>query len=222
MWRMFANIYLYLPHILSNWVTRHVVEFDKFRFRPEFICNAVWSMFAYIYLYLPLFYQMVSIGEKRHVVEPDKLRWFKRHVVVYDQISARIQFVCCVRNVCKYLLIFTHYFLKWCQTRFCWVWWIQISARNHLQCCMWRMFANIYLYFPLILSNGVTRHVVEFGKLRFRQEFICNAVWGMFANIYLFLPLILSNEYDKLRFQPEIICNAVFEQCLQISIYFYH
>ena len=38
------------------------------------------------------------------------------------------------------------------------------------------MFANIYLYLPLILSNGVTRHVVEYDKLRFQSEIICNDI----------------------------------------------
>ena len=90
------------------------------------------------------------------------------------------------------------------------------------------MFANIYLYLPLIFSNGVTRHVVEYDKLRFLPEIICNAVWRMFPNIYLFLPQIFSNgvtrhvvEYDKLWFLPEIICNAVCGECFQISIYIY-
>ena len=89
-----------------------------------------------------------------------------------------------------------------------------------------RMFANIYLYLPLISSNGVTRQVVEYDKLQFLLETICNAVWRMFANIYLFLPLTLSNgvtrevvEYDEFRFQREIICNVLCEECLQISIY---
>ena len=90
------------------------------------------------------------------------------------------------------------------------------------------MFANIYSCLPLIFSNGVTRHVVEYDKLQFLLETICNAVWRMFANIYLFLPLTLSNgvtgeviQYDEFRFQREIICNVVCEECFQISIYTY-
>ena len=93
---------------------------------------------------------------------------------------------------------------------------------------MWRCFANIYLYLPLIFSNGFTRLVVEYDKLLFQPEFICNAVWRMFPNIYLFLPLNLSNgvkrdvvEYDDFRFQREIICNVLCEACFQISIYIY-
>ena len=38
------------------------------------------------------------------------------------------------------------------------------------------MFANIYVFSPLIFSNGVTRHLVEYDKLRFQPVIICNAV----------------------------------------------
>ena len=38
------------------------------------------------------------------------------------------------------------------------------------------MFVNIYLYLPLIFSNGVSRHVVEYDELRFQREIICNVV----------------------------------------------
>ena len=38
------------------------------------------------------------------------------------------------------------------------------------------MFANIYLYLPLIFLNGVSRHVVEYDKLLFQREIICNVV----------------------------------------------
>ena len=91
------------------------------------------------------------------------------------------------------------------------------------------MFANIYLYLPLIFSIGVTRHVVEYDNLRFQPEIICNAVCEECLQISIYIyPIIFSNgvkrhvvEYDKLRFQPEIICNDVCEECLQISIYIY-
>ena len=79
------------------------------------------------------------------------------------------------------------------------------------------MFPNIYLFLTQIFSNGVTRLVVEYDKLRFLPEIICNAVCEECLQIsILYLPLIFSYvvsklvvEYDKLRFQPEIICNAV-------------
>ena len=58
---MFANIYLYLPLIFSNGVRRHVVVYDKFRFQPEIICNAVCEECLQISIYIyPLFSQMVS------------------------------------------------------------------------------------------------------------------------------------------------------------------
>ena len=58
---MFANIYLYLPLIFSNGVTRHVVVYDKLRFQPEIICNAVCEECLQISIYIyPLFSQMVS------------------------------------------------------------------------------------------------------------------------------------------------------------------
>ena len=51
---MFAIIYLFLPVILSN-------EYDKLRFQPEIICNAVCEQCLQISLYIyPLFSQMVS------------------------------------------------------------------------------------------------------------------------------------------------------------------
>ena len=103
---MFANIYLYLPLIFSNGVKRHVVEYDKLRFQPEIICNAVCeeclqicqmvtrhvlsminSDFSQKYfnaceecLQISLIF---SIGEKRHVVEYDKLR-FQPEIICND------------------------------------------------------------------------------------------------------------------------------------------
>ena len=104
----FANMYLYLPLILSNGVKRHVVEYDELRFQPEFICNAVWRMFANIYLYLPLFSQMVSNDMLLSMINSD--------------FSQKSFVMLCTKNVCKYLFIFTHYFIKWCHTTCCWVW----------------------------------------------------------------------------------------------------
>ena len=39
------------------------------------------------------------------------------------------------------------------------------------------MFANIYLFLPLTLSNGVKRVVVEYDEFRFQPEIIRNAVY---------------------------------------------
>ena len=102
---MFANIYLYLPLIFSNGVKRHVVEYDKLRFQPEIICNAVCEECLQISIYI---YPLFSIGEKRHVVEYDKLRFQQKSFVMLY-----------VKNVCKYLFIFTPYFLKWCHATCC-------------------------------------------------------------------------------------------------------
>ena len=49
---MFANIYLFLPLIFSNGVMRHVVEYDKLRFQPEIICNAVYDECLQISIYI--------------------------------------------------------------------------------------------------------------------------------------------------------------------------
>ena len=92
---------------------------------------------------------------------------------------------------------------------------------------MWRMFAIISLYLPLIFSNGVRRHPVVYDKFRFQPEIICNVVCEECLQISIYIyPLfsqLVKNDilltYDKLRFQPEMICNAVCEECLQISTY---
>ena len=79
------------------------------------------------------------------------------------------------------------------------------------------MFAKMYLFLPLIFSNGVKRHVVDYDKLRFQPEIICNTVCEeCFQQMYIFLPLIISNcvkrdvvVYDQRGFQPEIICIVI-------------
>ena len=114
----FAKLYLYLPLIFSNCVKRHIVEYDELRFQPEFIGNAVWRMFTNIYFFLPL---PLSNGVKRDVVEYDEFR-FQREIICNAY----------VKMFCKIVFIFTAAFLKWCQTRCCWVRWIQISAINYL------------------------------------------------------------------------------------------
>ena len=49
---MFVNIHLYLTLIFSNGVTRHVVEYDKLRFQPVIICNAVCEECLHISVYI--------------------------------------------------------------------------------------------------------------------------------------------------------------------------
>ena len=57
---MLANIFLYLPIVLPNGVTRHAVGYDELRFQPEIICNAACEEYLQISTYIyPVFSQMV-------------------------------------------------------------------------------------------------------------------------------------------------------------------
>ena len=97
---MFAIISLYLRLIFSNGVSRHVVEYDKLRFLPEMISNAVCEECLQISFYIyPLFSQMVSQNMLLSMINS----YFseKSFVMLY------------VKNVCKYLFIFTPYFRNW-------------------------------------------------------------------------------------------------------------
>ena len=103
---MFANIYLYLPLIFSNGVTRHVVEYDKLRFLPEIICNAVCEECLQISIYIyPLFSQLVKNDMLLSVITSDFS--LKSFVMLY------------VKNVSKYLFIFAPVFLKWSHATCC-------------------------------------------------------------------------------------------------------
>ena len=96
------DVYIFTP-IFLNGVKRHV-EYDKLRFQPKIICNAVCEdYFAKMYLFLPLFYEN---GVMRHVVEHDKLR-FQQEIICNA--------LCEVVFLQKCILIFTPIFLKWCQ-----------------------------------------------------------------------------------------------------------
>ena len=90
------------------------------------------------------------------------------------------------------------------------------------------MFANIYLYLPLILSNGVTRHVVECDKLRFLPEIICNVVCEQCLQISIYIYPLFSQmvSHDMLlsMINPEFSQKSFVMQCeesLQVTIYFY-
>ena len=103
---MFANIYLYLPLIFAIGEKRHIVEYDKLRFQPETICNAVCEECLQISTYIyHLFSQMVSGDMLLCMINSDFSQ--KSFVMLY------------VKNFCKYLFIFTHNSLKWFQTTFC-------------------------------------------------------------------------------------------------------
>ena len=103
---MFANIYLYLPLFSQLVQNEHVVEYDKLRFQPEIICNAVCEECLQISIYIyPLFSQMESRDMLLSKINSDFCQ--KLFVMLY------------VKNVCKYLFIFTPYFLKWCLKTCC-------------------------------------------------------------------------------------------------------
>ena len=79
---------------------RHVVEYDKLRFQPEIICNAVCEECLQISIYIyPLFSQLVSNDMLLSMINSDFSQ--KSFVMLY------------VKNVCKYLFIFTPYFRNW-------------------------------------------------------------------------------------------------------------
>ena len=97
---MFTNISLFLPLIFSNDVTRHVVEYDKLRFQPVIICSAVCEECLHICVYVyPLFSQLVKTDMLLSMINSDFSQ--KSFVMLY------------VKNVCKYLFIFTPYFPNW-------------------------------------------------------------------------------------------------------------
>ena len=92
-------LFIFTP-IFSNGVTRHVVEYDKLRFPPEIICNAVCEECLQISINIyPLFSQMLSQNMLLSMINSDFS--LKSFVILY------------VKNVCKYLFIFTPYFLNW-------------------------------------------------------------------------------------------------------------
>ena len=75
-------------------------------FSREIICNAVCEECLQISIYIyPLFSQMVSNDMLLSMINSDFSQ--KSFVMLY------------VKNVCKYLFIFTPYFLNWCQTTCC-------------------------------------------------------------------------------------------------------
>ena len=137
---MFVNIYLYLPHIFSNGGMRHVVEYDKLRFQPEIICNVVCEECLQISIYIyPLFSQMVSrdmllsminsdFSQKSFVMLCEECLQISIYFyplfsqrVSHDMLLSMINSDFCqksfvmvsVKNVCKYLFIFTPYSRNW-------------------------------------------------------------------------------------------------------------
>ena len=90
------------------------------------------------------------------------------------------------------------------------------------------MFANIYLYLPLTLSNGEKRHVVKYDKLRFQPVIICNTVCEQCLQISIYIsPLfsqILLHDMLLSTMNSDFSQNSLVmlcEECLQIYIYIY-
>ena len=97
------SIYIY-PLIFSNGVTQNVVECDNLRVQTEIICNDVCEEYLQISIHIyPLVSQMVSRDMLLNMINSD--------------FSQKSFVMLSVKNVCKYLFIFTPYFLKWCLTR---------------------------------------------------------------------------------------------------------
>ena len=125
---------------------RHVVEYDKLRFQPEIICNAVCGECLQISIYIyPLFYQMESRDMLLSMINSDFSQksfvmlceeCFQISIYFYprfsqmesrDMLLSMINSDFCqklfvmlyVENVCKYLFIFTPYFIKWSHATCC-------------------------------------------------------------------------------------------------------
>ena len=90
------------------------------------------------------------------------------------------------------------------------------------------MFANINLFLPPTLSNGVKRDIVEYDEFRFQREIICNVIYGEYLQISIYIypvfyqmvlhDMLLSMINSNFSQKPfGMLC----EVCLQISIYFY-
>ena len=59
------------------------------------------------------------------------------------------------------------------------------------------MFANIYLDLAHIFSNGEKRHVVEYDKLRFQREIICNVVCEECLQISIYIYPLFSQMVSR-------------------------
>ena len=94
---MFANIYLFLPLTLSKGVKRDVVEYYEFRFQWEIICSVVCEECLQMSIYIfPLFSRLEKNDMLVTMINFDFSE--KSFVMLY------------VKNVCKYLFIFSPYF----------------------------------------------------------------------------------------------------------------
>ena len=78
------------------------------------------------------------------------------------------------------------------------------------------MFANIYLFLPLTLSNGFKRDVVEYDEFSFQREIICNVVCEecLQVSIYIYPLFYQMVSHDMLlsminsNSRRDIICRC--------------
>ena len=138
-------LFIFTPYFLK-WCHANVVEYDKLRFQPEIICNDICEECLQISIYIyPLFSQMVSrdmllsminsdFSQKSFVMLCEECLQISIYfyplfsqMVSHDMLLSMINsdfreksFVMLyVKNVCKYLFIFTPYFLNWCHATCC-------------------------------------------------------------------------------------------------------
>ena len=56
------------------------------------------------------------------------------------------------------------------------------------------------IFLPLIFSNVVKQHVVEYDKLRFQPEIICNALCEkVYQKMYLFFTTNVKTVYTRIK-----------------------
>ena len=228
MWRMFANIYLYLPLIFSNGVTRHVVECDKLRFQPEIICNVCVKQCLQISIYFyPLFSQMVKndmllsminsdFSQKSFVMlckeclqiyiyfvhdmlltlsNGELSNGVKRHVVEHDKLRIQPEIICNAvwRMFANIYLLFTPNSLKWCHTRWCWVRWTSDFCQNSIvMLCQECLQISIYIYplfYPMV-SHDMLLSVInsDFCQKSFVMLYVNNAC----KYLFIFTPYFLK------------------------------
>ena len=208
---MFANIYLYLPLIFSNGIfvsicaKRHVVEYDKLRFQPEIICNVVCEECLQISIYIyPLFSQLVINDMLLSMINSDFS--LKSFVMIY------------VKNVCLQISIYIYPLFSQMVSRDMLLSMINsdFSQKSFVMMCeeclqisiyiyfygvthvveydIFSIGANIYLFLPLIFSK---RHVVEYDKLRFQREIICNVVCEECLQISIYIYPLFSQMVSR-------------------------
>ena len=153
---MFANIYYIYP-LFSQMVSHDMLlSMINSNFCLETICNAVWRMFANIYLFLPL---TLSNGVKGDVIQYDEFR-FQREIIC-NVVCEECFEISIYTYRLFYQMVSHDMLLGMINSDFSQKSFVMLYANN---------VCKIYSCLPLIFSNGVTRHVVEYDKLQFLLE----------------------------------------------------